>query len=132
MTDSYRQRDQEGLATLMALVGLSLFSLLGLYAALNATTEVRISDNYESQVQARFAAQAGLNHAQELLRGLQFGDQLKGPDGVNDTGGVYLAQAKTYSFRNPLSWAALRSLSIVDPAPGLAGVNYDGILNTGR
>lgn len=139
MTDSYSRgvgtiarRDQEGLAVLMALVGLSLFSLLGLYVALNATTEVRISDNYESQVQARFAAQAGLNHAQELLRGLQFGDQLKGPDGLNDTGGVYLAQAKTYSFRNPLSWVALRSLSIVDPAAGLTGMNDDGILNTGK
>jgi hypothetical protein len=116
----------------MALVGLSLFSLLGLYMALNATTEVRVSDNYESQVQARFAAQGGLKHAQELLRGLQFDDQLKGPDGLNDTGGAYLAQAKTYSFRNPLSWVTLRSLSVVDPAADLAGVSDDGILNTGK
>ena len=100
----------------MSLIALSLFSLLGLYMALNATTEVRVSDNYESQVQARFAAQAGLNHAQELLRGLRFDYHLKGPDGLIDAGLTDLVQARTYAFRNPLSWATARSMNILDPA----------------
>jgi hypothetical protein len=73
--------------------------------AINATTEVRVSDNYESQVQARFAAQAGLNHARELLRGLRFDYHLKGPDGLIDAGPTDLVQARTYAFRNPLDRA---------------------------
>src|SRR5437762_13664121 len=72
---------QEGLALLIAVIALSVFSLLGLYVTLNATTEVRMSENYESRQQAGVAARAGLNHARELMRGLEFNDLLRSPDG---------------------------------------------------
>jgi hypothetical protein len=125
-------RDQDGLAILMSMIALSLFSLLGLYMAINATTEVRVSDNYESQVQARFAAQAGLNHARELLRGPRFDYHLKGPDGLNDAGARDLVRARTYAFRNPLDWATASSINILDPAKGVALAGDDGVLNTGK
>src|SRR5262245_46448282 len=125
-------RDQAGLAVLMSLIALSLFSLLGLYMAFNATTAVRVSDNYESQVQARFAAQAGLNHAREILRGLRFDYHLKGPDGVCDAGPRDLARARTYAFRNPLDWATARCINILDPGKDVAVTGDDGVLNTGK
>jgi hypothetical protein len=125
-------RDQDGLAILMSLIALSLFSLLALYMAINATTEVRVSDNYESQVQARFAAQAGLNHARELLRGLRFDDHLKGPDGIIGARTADLVQAGTYAFRNPMQWSTARSMNILDPAKDIAAAGDDGVLNTGK
>ena len=67
-------RAEEGLALLVALIGLALFSVLGLYLALNATTELRISDNEESMFQARYAALAGLCHARDIMAGLNFDD----------------------------------------------------------
>jgi hypothetical protein len=124
--------EEAGLAILMSLIALSLFSLLGLYMVFNATTEVRVSDNYESQLQARFAAQAGLNHARELLPGLQFDYHLKGPDGLSDAGARDLVRARTYAFRNPLDWATARSINILDPAKDVAVGADDGVLNTGK
>ena len=123
---------QEGLALVITLIALALFSLLGFYVAFRSTTEVRISDNYESAVQARFAALAGVDHARELLRGLNLDDQLKGPDGIYDSSPAYLSQARTFSFRNPIPWSTARSLNILDPAADLAGIPDDGLLNTGK
>src|SRR5512136_1187417 len=123
---------QEGVALVITLIALALFSLLGFYVALRSTTEVRISDNYESAVQARFGALAGLDHARELLRGLNFDDQLKGPDGTYDSSLAYLSQARTFSFRNPIPWPTARSLDILDPSADLAGIPDDGLLNTGK
>ena len=80
---------QEGLALLIAVIALSVFSLLGLYVSLNATTEVRISENYESRQQAGLAARAGLNHARELIRGLELNDLLRGPDGLKPDPSTY-------------------------------------------
>ena len=87
---------EEGLAVLIALMGLSVFSLLGLYMAFNATTELRVSDNYESQIQAGYAAQAGLNHARALLAGLNWNDLLQGPDATYSTSNTYTTQAKIF------------------------------------
>jgi hypothetical protein len=123
---------EEGLAVLIALIALSMFSLLGLSMMLNSATEVRISDNYESQVQAENAALAGLHHGRELLRGLQFNDLLVGPDGSADSSTTYLTQAHTHSFRNPLSWRVARSLDILSPMSSLSTVSDDGIINTGH
>jgi hypothetical protein len=109
-----------------------MFSLLGLSMALNSATEVRISDNFESQIQAENAALAGLHHGRELLRGLRFNDLLVGPDGMADTSTAYLTQAHAHSFRNPLSWGMARSLDILNPMSGLGSLSDDGILNTGQ
>jgi hypothetical protein len=125
-------RGQEGMAVLIALVALSIFSLLGLSLVLNSATEVRISDNYESQVQANNAALAGLHHGRELLRGIRFNDILPGPNGATDGSTSYLTQARTHAFRNPLSWSAARALNIEDPLSLLSKAYDDGILNTGH
>ncbi len=122
---------QEGLALVVALIALCLVSLLGFYLALNSTTEVRISDNYESHVRARFAALAGVNHARELLRGVEFNDLLRGPDGVYDGSAGYLSRARTFAFRNPIGWTMARSLDIIDPAADVAGMPDDGLVNSG-
>jgi hypothetical protein len=129
---NYRNPDDEGIAVLIALIALSMFSLLGLSLILNTTTEVRISDNYESQVQATNAAMAGLHHGRELLRGLRFNDLLVGPDGAADTSPTYLIQAHAHSFRNPVAWTAGRSLNIQDPSSSLTSYSDDGIINTGH
>ncbi len=119
------------MALLIALIALTLFSLIGLLSALDAATELKISDNYESHIQALQAARAGLSHARELLRDLRFDDQLRGPDGTNDSGAGYLALARQYSFRNPLPWLLARSLDPSNPAKDIAGMSDDGLINTG-
>jgi hypothetical protein len=123
---------EEGLATLIALIALAIFSLLSFYMAFGAKTELRISDNHESEVQAIFAARAGLTHARELVRGLQYNDLLRGPDGTfNNTAG-YLSAARTFAFRNPVPWATARTLNILSPAASLTGLADDGLVNTGK
>ena len=123
---------EEGLATLIALIALSIFSLLSFYMAFGAKTELRISDNYESEVQAVFAARGGLSHARELIRGPQYNDLLMGPDGAYTNTTAYLAAARTFAFRNPVPWATARSLNILSPASSLTGLADDGLVNTGK
>jgi hypothetical protein len=115
----------------MALIALALFSLLGLFMSLNATTELRISDNYESHVRATYAALSGLNHARILLRGLAFNDLLRGPDGSYDGAPGNLTQARSFAFRNPIPLTAAYLLDISDPSGELAGMPDDGVVNTG-
>ena len=123
--------DDSGAALLIALLALLLFSLLGLFMSINSTTGVEISDNYESQIQATYAAMAGLHHARALLRGLALNDLLKGPDGSYDTSPAYMARAKSYEFRNPLSLTAALTLNITDPSSEIPPVPDDGLINTG-
>src|SRR5213594_1782450 len=103
---------EDGMAVLLAIVALSMFSLLGMYATMEATTEALISENYESQAQAELAARAGLNHARELIRGVELNALLQGPDGsYNSADSVYMTAARTsYGFRNWVSWTGARSL----------------------
>ncbi len=124
-----RCSDEQGLATLIALIALSVFGLISLYMMLNSSTEARISDNQESAIQAGYAARAGLNHAREAIRGAAFDDLLKGPNGTADTAA---STAQTIAFRNPLSWSLARSLNISDPASDLTGIVDDGLLNSGK
>ncbi len=129
---SLRKSGQEdGIAVLIALAALSIFSLLAMYMTLNATVEIRIGDNYESRIQATMAARAGLNHAREVLRGLTWDDLLKGPDGTYSNTSSYLTQARTYAFRNPVDLGIARTLNIVDPSESFASVPDDGLINTG-
>jgi hypothetical protein len=126
-----RLADKSGAALLLTLLTLSLFSLLGLYMAFNATTSMRISDNFESQLQATYAAVAGLNHASALLRGLDWNAVLQGPDGLYDKSTSYRSQAKTYDFRMPLPLLTAQTLNIFDPMSDTATIPDDGIINTG-
>ena len=124
-------RNDAGAALLLTLIALSLLSLLGLYISLNANTGVQISDNYETQVQATYAALAGLNHAHALIRGLAFDDLLKGPDGAYSSNLSDLAQARTFEFRNPLPLVIAHSLSIFDPRLDVSGISDDGLMSAG-
>ena len=123
--------NQSGMGLLITLLALSVFSLLGLYMMLNATTGMHISDNYEAQIQATYAAQAGLNHARVLIRGLDFNSLLQGPDGTYDGNPAYLSLARTYIFRNPISLRVAQSLSIYDPNGDVTGIPDDGLISTG-
>jgi len=122
-------KGQDGMAVMIAITALALFSLIGLYMAFSATTELRVSDNYESHVQANYAAQAGLQHARELLKGVSSADLLVGPDGTYTNSSGYLAQSRTFASRNPLTWTLARSVDIANPS--ITGVPDDGIMNTG-
>lgn len=127
-----RSPGEEGGAVLLALAALSLMSLLGMFAALEGTTEVRISDNSESHIRAGQAALGGLNHARVLLAGPDFDDLLKGPDGVSDMSSANLALSRAVGFRNPLPWPAAQAVDITDPAGALAGMADDGLLHAGK
>jgi hypothetical protein len=121
-----------GFALLVALIALSLISLVGLFLSLAATSGVRVSDNYESLIRARAAGLAGLNHARVLLKGLDFNDLLQGPDGTHDASPATMALARSHGYRSPLGWPVARLLDILDPADAVAGMSDDGIVNTGR
>jgi hypothetical protein len=120
------------MALLISMIVLAMLSLFGLYIAVNATTEIRISDNFESETRARFAAFAGLDHARSAMRGLDFDDQLRGPDGISDGTAAYEKQARTFGFRNLLSWTTARSLNLLDPSGEIGNPPDDGLLNSGQ
>jgi hypothetical protein len=124
-------KGDSGAALLIALLVLSLFSILGLYMTLNATVSVHISDNFESQIQATYAALAGLNHARALLRGLALDDVLKGSDGAYDKSLSYMTQAKSFVFRLPFSLMTAQTLNIFDPMADISAIPDDGIISTG-
>jgi len=131
MENIRRSWSERGSALIIALLALFLFAVIGLYMTLNATTELCISDNFESQLQATHAALAGLNHAGALIRGLQFDDLLKGPDGTFDQSVSYINWAKEFSFRNPLPLEKALSCDIYDPSDEISGFPDDGLVNTG-
>jgi hypothetical protein len=122
---------EQGIAVVITLITLSVLSLLGLYMAMSATTEMHMSDNYESRIRASYAGQAGLGHARELFRGLDLDDQLNGPGGYVVRESSYVEAARTYAFRNPLTWVTARSLNIANPGTDLAGLPPEGVMNTG-
>ncbi len=124
-------RQQEGLAVLIAVMALSVFSLIGLYLSLNATTEVRISENYESHQQADLAARAGLNHARELIQGLQLNALLKRSDGTSTLSDYPSTLSGKYAFRNSVDWSRARSLNILDPTSDVSNLLDYGLFKTG-
>jgi hypothetical protein len=123
--------NESGFALLLTLIVLCLLSLLGIFMTFNANTGVKISDNYETQIQATYAALAGLNHARALVRGIALDDLLIGPDGTYSNNASYLAQAKRFDFRNPLPMTEFYSLDAANPAIRLSGSSDDGFISTG-
>ncbi len=122
---------EEGIALVIALLATLLISFSGLYLVFSSVTELRISDNYEAELQAHSAARAGINHAREALRGLDFDDQLRGPSGTYDGSPALLAQARTFAFRNPIDWAMAGSMDVLDPLGGPGVPPDQGVVNTG-
>ena len=118
-----------GSAYILTLIALALLSILGFYMTLSSNTGVQISDNYETQIQATYAALAGLNHAHALIRGLPLESLLRGPDGAYSEEPSYLIQVKGYDFRNPLPLLTALSLNISDASITLA--SDDGLISTG-
>jgi hypothetical protein len=126
------RRSQNGFALLLALLVLSILSAIGAYLALESTTEVQISDNFESWIQSREAALAGFNHGRALLRGLPLDALLQGPDGTYSSEPSYLAAASTGRFRNPMVWGTAKIVDILHPELLLSGSPDDGQISTGR
>ncbi len=131
MANPRKPANERGAALLVTLFALFLVSVLGLYITLNANTGLNISDNFESQAQATYAAIAGLNHSRALLRGLLLSSVLKGPDGRYSEDVSYWDQARTLRFRTPLNLRAARTLDILDPSVDVSGFPDDGVINTG-
>ncbi len=127
----FDRESESGLALLLTLIALSLFSLIGLLAALDSASELRISDNHESHIRAENASRAGMSHARELLRGTVFDDLLEGPDGAHDASAAYITYARSFAFRNPLPWTLARSIDLSSPVGDLGGIADDGLMNTG-
>ena len=121
--------EEMGMALLLTLFALALISILGLVMTMNATMEIRISDNSESHMRATLAAISGLNHARVVVNGLDFNAMLRGPDGVYDSGAAYIKEAKNFGFRFPVSLLTAQKLNIEDPMIG--DVSDDGIISTG-
>jgi type II secretory pathway pseudopilin PulG len=128
---SPRMKDEQGIAMVLVLIVLSILAVFAAYLFLSGTEELKISDNSESMIQARFAARAGIEHARELLKGLNFTAVLKGPDGIFANSSSDLAAARLAGFRNSAPWATLRSLNLVDPTNDVSSLADDGLINTG-
>jgi hypothetical protein len=126
-----RLKDEHGIAMVLVLIALSLMTAFSAYMVVTSVEDLRSSDNSESMLQARFAARAGIDHAREILRGLKFNDVLRGPDGTWDSSTGYMATARSVGFRNITSWAALRSLDVLNPASDVSSLPDDGLINTG-
>jgi type II secretory pathway pseudopilin PulG len=126
-----RMNDEQGIAMVLVLIVLSILAVFSAYLFLSSAEELKISDNSESMIQARFAARAGIDHARELLKGLNFSTVLKGPDGTFTNTSSYLTAARTASFRNSAPWALLRSLNIADPSSDVSSLADDGLINNG-
>ncbi len=129
---AFSSGEEGGVSLLVTLIALAVFSALGGVMFLSSVTEVRMSDNYESRLKARQAALAGIGHARELLRGVDFSNLLLGPDGTYNNNPSHLALARMVPFRNPLSWDQARSTDIVDPTSTVIAFADDGIINTGK
>jgi hypothetical protein len=128
-TRAFYPSSQDGLALFISLMVLGLMTLIGLFLSLNATTEIRISHNHESDCRARYAAMAGLEHARALLKGADYDSQLKGPDGISSSDPSYIQLARLADFRNPISWTAARTADVSGVSGLGAATTDDGILN---
>jgi Tfp pilus assembly protein PilX len=59
---------QKGIALILALLVLSFLTILGTALLTTATIDIWISDNYKNATQSLYAAEAGIDHARELIR----------------------------------------------------------------
>ena len=59
---------QRGIALVLALLVLSFLTILGAALLTTSTIDIWISDNYKNATQSLYAAEAGIDHARELIR----------------------------------------------------------------
>ena len=59
---------QRGIALVLALLVLSFLTILGTALLTTSTIDIWISDNYKNATQSLYAAEAGVDHARELIR----------------------------------------------------------------
>ena len=97
---------QDGFALILAILALMLLTFLGLALATNTSTELQIATNYRWSQQARYNAEAGLEAAKALLRGMDW--ELILPAVRGDTGDPAVDPTVTWLGNAP-------------PAPSVAG-----------
>ena len=61
--------EERGIVLIAALALVAILALLGGVAVITTNTDVKISSNYKSSVQALYAAQAGVEEARNRLGG---------------------------------------------------------------
>jgi hypothetical protein len=103
---------QGGFALILAILALLLLTFLGLTLATNTSTELQIATNYRWSQQARYNAEAGLEAAKSLLRGMDWNAIMPparaatwlGTTGVTPNvagGGAAAPQSRADSWGNP-------------------------------
>lgn len=76
------REEQAGFALILAILALLLLTFLGLTLATTTSTELQIANNYRWSQQARYNAEAGLEAAKVLLRGMNWAGILPDPRGA--------------------------------------------------
>jgi len=79
--------EERGIALTLSIFVLGLLFLLGMALAISAGSEIEISSSSERNVQALYIADAGINHAFDLLRGID-GDFTRVLAGADNTPGT--------------------------------------------
>jgi hypothetical protein len=94
-----------GTALIAALIIVIILLPLGAYVALQCRTDLVIERNFGAEVEAFYAAEAGLEHAiAEIDPGQSFDAVLAGPDGIPDTaddGAFPFRHAPVSNFASP-------------------------------
>lgn len=85
-------RNESGIALVMALLTMTLLTLLGTAALTLTDIEIKISANDKGAKEAFYIAEAGIEHARALLKTASFDDVLEGDDNnknETDDNGVF-------------------------------------------
>lgn len=78
-----KYRDERGIVFIAALALVAVLALAGIVSLVTTTTDITISSNYKSSLQASFAAQAGAEEARARLRGPTSAARYAGDPDVN-------------------------------------------------
>jgi hypothetical protein len=78
---------------------MAILALVATVAVITTNTEIKISSNYKTSIQASYAAQAGYEEARARLRGLTFDDNYAGDPASSDpTWSAYILTSDTWEF----------------------------------
>jgi len=77
-------KDEKGIILVAVLILIFILGIIGTIAAITTTTEMKISSNYKSGVQAFYAAEAGIQEARTRLRGSPSDDYYAGDPNTDD------------------------------------------------